>query len=58
MAKIFGAVSVGFLPLEDVFKLGSSGTCKGYCAACFDGNYPTKEPTPVVNKYEQKISKK
>ena len=38
MAKIFGADSVGFLPLQDVFKLGEGGKCKGYCAACFDGN--------------------
>ena len=58
IARIFGADSVGFLPIEDAFKLGATGNCKGYCAACFDGNYPTKEPTPVVNKYEQKISKK
>jgi amidophosphoribosyltransferase len=57
MARIFGADSVGFLPLEDVFKLGASGTCKGYCAACFNGDYPTEEPTPVEDKYDQKISK-
>ncbi|MBQ8295734.1 MAG: amidophosphoribosyltransferase, partial [Clostridia bacterium] len=44
MAKIFGANSVGFLPLEDVRKLGESGTCKGSCAACFDGVYPTDIP--------------
>lgn len=57
MAKLFGADSVGFLPLEDVTKLGVSGTCKGYCAACFDGNYPTSLPTEDdVIKYEQKIS--
>ncbi len=56
IAKIFGADSVGFLPLEDVFKLGEGGACKGYCAACFDGNYPTAEPVPVKNKYDHKIS--
>ena len=56
MAKIFGADSVGFLPLEDVFKLGETGTCKGYCAACFDGNYPTEIPEMVEDKYEHKIS--
>ncbi len=58
LARIFGADSVGFLPIEDAFKLGATGYCKGYCAACFDGNYPTEEPKQVVNKYEQKISKK
>ena len=58
MARIFGADSVAFLPLEDVFKLGISGRCKGYCAACFDGNYPTEEPQMSDdNKYDQKISK-
>ena len=56
IAKIFGADSVAFLPLEDVFKLGAGGTCQGYCAACFDGNYPTAEPVPVDNKYDHKIS--
>lgn len=56
MAKIFGAESVGFLPLEDVIKLGASGECKGYCKACFDGVYPTAVPGEYVNKFEQKIS--
>ena len=57
MAKIFGADSVGFLPLEDVTKLGLSGTCKGYCKACFDGVYPTEIPETVeINKYDLKIS--
>lgn len=60
MAKIFGADSVGFLPLEDVFKLGISGSCKGYCAACFNGDYPTSEPTENYNfqKFDSKISNK
>ncbi len=57
MAEIFGADSVGFLPLEAVDKLAISGTCKGYCAACFDGNYPTEEPKATgQNKYDIKIS--
>ncbi|MBE7078034.1 MAG: amidophosphoribosyltransferase [Clostridiales bacterium] len=56
IAKIFGADSVGFLPLEDVFKLGEGGGCKGYCAACFDGNYPTEAPSSGENKYDYKIS--
>jgi amidophosphoribosyltransferase len=57
MAKIFGADSVGFLPLADAFKLGEGGKCKGYCAACFDGNYPTEIPTKnSESKYDHKIS--
>ncbi len=57
MAKMFGADSVGFLPLKDVYTLGCGGTCGGYCAACFDGNYPTEVPVQtLINKYDQKIS--
>lgn len=57
MAELFGADSVGFLPLEDVVKLGQSGTCKGYCKACFDGEYPTELPTESAErKYDSKIS--
>ncbi len=57
MAKMFGADSVGFLPLKDVTELGCSGNCKGYCKACFDGNYPTEVPETVeINKYDLKIS--
>ena len=56
MASILGADSVGFLPLEDVFRLAESGKCKGYCAACFDGNYPTELPQTIKNKYDYKIS--
>ncbi len=57
MAKIFGADSVAFLPLDDVFKVGASGTCKGYCAACFNGEYPTEIPTTSnENKFDHKIS--
>ncbi len=56
MAKMFGADSVGFLPLEDVFKLGEGGTCKGYCAACFNGEYPTDAPAAdTFSKYDRKI---
>ena len=57
MAEMFGADSVAFLPLEDVFKLGASGTCKGYCAACFDGVYPTALPKETgESKFDYKIS--
>ena len=59
MAEMFQADSVGFLPLEDVFKLGEGGGCKGYCAACFNGKYPTAEPMEDKSKkYDQKISDK
>ncbi len=57
MAKMFGADSVAFLPLDDVYALGAGGSCKGYCAACFDGNYPTCLPkAETEDKFERKIS--
>ncbi|MBQ9113328.1 MAG: amidophosphoribosyltransferase [Clostridia bacterium] len=57
MAQLFGADSVGFLPLEAAFRLGDSGKCKGYCAACFNGQYPTEIPTESgESKYDHKIS--
>lgn len=56
MTKIFDVDTLGYLPLEDVSKLGVSGTCKGYCTACFDGNYPTETPEKYVNKFDHKIS--
>ncbi|MBQ3589129.1 MAG: amidophosphoribosyltransferase [Clostridia bacterium] len=56
IAKIVGVDSLGYLRLEDVTKLGETGKCKGYCTACFDGQYPTPIPEKVVNKFEHKIS--
>jgi hypothetical protein len=57
IAKIMGADTLGYLPIEDVFKLCSEGTCKGLCAACFNGKYPTRIPKEKpYNKYDFKIS--
>ncbi len=57
IADIVGADSLGFLKLEDVTKLAEGGCCKGFCTACFDGNYPTEAPVVIKNKYDKKISK-
>lgn len=57
IARITGADSLGYLRLEDVTRLATDGTCKGYCTACFDGKYPTEIPKKVEeNKYDRKIS--
>ena len=56
IAKIVGVDTLGYLRLEDVTKLGDSGTCKGYCTACFDGNYPTETPVKLKNKFDNKIN--
>lgn len=53
---ITGADSLGYLRLEDVFKLGEGGGCTGYCTACFNGKYPTEVWTKHENKYDKKIS--
>lgn len=58
IAKIMGADSLGYLPLEDVTKLAESGSCGGYCMACFNGKYPTEIPEKThYNKYDYKINK-
>ena len=56
IAKIVGVDSLAFLNIEDVTKIGATGCCKGYCTACFDGNYPTDTPVMIKNKYENKLS--
>ena len=56
IAKMVGADSLGYLLLEDVFKLAECGSCKGYCTACFDGMYPTEIPVKIENKFDKKIS--
>ncbi len=57
IAKIMGADTLGYLPLEDITSLGASGSCGGYCTACFDGKYPTEKPSPApIDKYDFKIN--
>jgi len=59
ITKITGADSLGYLRLEDVTRIAECSTCKGYCTACFDGNYPTDIPKgPFDSKYDRKISEK
>ncbi|MBQ8689676.1 MAG: amidophosphoribosyltransferase [Clostridia bacterium] len=56
ITRIVGADSLGYLPLEDVYKLGEGGTCGGYCTACFSGEYPTEKPVCLKSKFDSKIS--
>ncbi|MBQ7362923.1 MAG: amidophosphoribosyltransferase [Clostridia bacterium] len=56
ICEIVGADTLGYLRLEDVFKLGESGKCTGYCTACFNGQYPTEIPVKTENKFDKKIS--
>ena len=58
IAEIIDADTLGFLPYDDVKKIAEDGDCKGFCLACFDGNYPTIIPKDDgKNKFEQKIDK-
>ncbi len=55
IAEMIGADTLGYLPKEKLSDLIDS---KGFCSACFDGNYPTKVlPNVPKNRFEQKISK-
>ena len=56
IAKIIGADSLGYLPLEDLKEL--CGTTE-YCSACFSGSYPTPIPEDTrKDQFEQKLSEK
>ncbi len=56
IAKIIGADSLGYLPVESLGKLSGN---QNYCSACFDGNYPTKIPQDTrKNRFEQKLSER
>ena len=42
-AKIIGADSLGYLSVDNVKKIAYGCAGKGYCTACFDGNYLEEE---------------
>jgi amidophosphoribosyltransferase len=56
IARMIGVDSLGYLPLDTLREL--TGDCH-YCAACFDGSYPTQIPTDVrKDRFERKLSEK
>lgn len=56
IAKIIGADSLGYLDVKHVYEL-TGGKCAGYCAACFDGQYPTRTPSCTDKcRFERPIS--
>lgn len=58
-AKIIGADTLGYLNVEHVSLLAEGSKCKGFCSACFNGNYPTRIPsTTSKSRFEKKISEK
>ena len=57
IAEIIGVDSLGYLNTEYVSLLAGGSHCGGYCAACFDGNYPTEVPKKASkSRFEQKIT--
>ncbi|MGM9624904.1 MAG: amidophosphoribosyltransferase [Eubacteriales bacterium] len=51
---IIGADSLGYLPISALSELAESN---GFCAACFDGNYPTAIATDTrKDRFERKLS--
>lgn len=56
-AKMIGADSLGYLSVDGVKKIACGAGTKGYCTACFDGQYPTGIPTETrKSRFEGKIS--
>lgn len=58
-AKIIGADSLGYMNLDHAVEvLQRNGHKRGYCAACFNGEYPTETPPEgAKSRFEQKIRK-
>lgn len=56
IAEIIGVDSLGYLSFEHVMQLAQGGQCKGFCAACFSGDYPTEIPRQTgKTRFERKI---
>ena len=56
IAEIIGVDSLGYLPLDNLNQLVES---EDYCAACFNGVYPTTIPTDLrKDRFERKLSER
>ncbi len=61
IAALIGVDSLGYLSVEHarMLPLCGHGEKGGYCAACFDGAYPTETPVRTEkNRFERKLSEK
>jgi len=59
LAKLLGADSLGYLCVEHANMLAAHACGRGFCTACFDGNYPTEVPTETEkNRFERRISER
>jgi amidophosphoribosyltransferase len=58
IAKIIGADTLGYLSVEDALKIPAGSKHPHFCAACFNGQYPTEIPSVTEkNRFEEKIPK-
>lgn len=56
-AKLIGANTLGYLPVEDLPYLLGSQSHSGFCDACFTNDYPTEIPRDSgKSRFEYKIS--
>ncbi|MCR5610129.1 MAG: amidophosphoribosyltransferase, partial [Lachnospiraceae bacterium] len=55
IAEIIGADSLMFLENDELCELIDNNN---YCAACFDGKYPTAIPNTKKNRFEMPLSKR
>ena len=56
IAEMIGVDSLGYLPLEKLCRLVDS---EDYCAACFNGEYPTRVPADLrKDRFERKLSER
>ena len=56
IGEMIGVDSLGYLPLENLNQLVDS---EEYCAACFNGEYPTRVPTDLrKDRFERKLSER
>ena len=58
IARVIGVDSLGYLSVDYARRL-AGGENRGFCLACFDGNYPTEVPKEKAkSKFDFKISRK
>ncbi len=58
-AEIIGADTLAYLSVDAVKRIACGVKGKGYCTACFDGDYPTEVPSaPQKSRFERKLSER
>ena len=59
IAKKIGVDSLGYLSIDNARKMACGGEGKGFCTACFGGEYPTAIPKATdKNRFERKLSQR